>query len=58
LTAKTYNPGNTGFINQKDKVNEFKVDTNEVLPKDINFFATKQEFKGVHYLDFEDKEEE
>ena len=58
LTAKTYDPGDAGFMNREDEVDEFEVDTDEVLPKDIGFFATEQEFEGVHYLDFEDEEEE
>ncbi|CZR67102.1 uncharacterized protein PAC_17001 [Phialocephala subalpina] len=58
LTAKTYDPGDAGFMNREDEVDEFEVDTDEVLPKDIGFFAMEQEFEGVHYLDFEDEEEE
>jgi hypothetical protein len=57
LTAKTYNPGDAGFMNREDEVDEFEVDADEVLPKDIGFFATEQEFEAVHYLDFEDEEE-
>jgi hypothetical protein len=34
------------------------VNTDEMLPKNIDFFATKQEFEGVHYLDFKDEKEE
>ena len=58
LTAKTYDPSDAGFMNRKDEVDEFEVDIDEVLPNDIGFFATEQEFEGVHYLDFEDEEEE
>jgi len=58
-SAKTYDPGdNAGFMNREEEVDEFEVDTNDVLPKDVGFFAAEQEFKGVHYLDFEDEDEE
>ncbi|KAF7503133.1 hypothetical protein GJ744_004275 [Endocarpon pusillum] len=45
-------------MNRKDEVNEFEVDIGKVSPKDVDFFAAEQEFKGVHYLDLEDEEEE
>ncbi len=58
MIAKTYDPGNAGFMNRDDEADEFEVDTTEVSEKDIGFFATEKEFEGVQYQDFEDEEEE
>lgn len=56
--AKTYDPGIAGFMNREDEMDRFEVNTNEVLPKDVGFFAVEQEYEEVHYLDLEDEEEE
>jgi len=45
-------------MNKNEEVDEFKVDTEEVLAKDIGFFAKEQEYEEVQYLDFKDEEEE
>ena len=45
-------------MNKNEEAEEFKVDTEEVLAKDIGFFAKEQEYEGVQYLDFEDEEED
>jgi len=58
LTAKSFDPGNAGFMNKEDEVDDFEVDTDEVLEKDIGFFATEQEYEGVQYIEFEDDEED
>jgi len=58
LSAKTHDPKDRGFMNKNEEAEEFKVDTEEVLAKDIGFFAKEQEYEGVQYLDFEDEEED
>lgn len=58
LNAKSYQPGDAGFMNQKDEVDDFKVATEELQPKDVAFFAKEQEFSGLKYVDFADEEEE
>ena len=45
-------------MNKEDEVDDFEVDTDEVLEKDIGFFATEQEYEGVQYIEFEDDEED
>lgn len=34
------------LMSRKDEADEFEVDIDEMLQKDVDFFATEQEFEG------------
>ena len=57
LTAKTNDPGDAGFMNLDDEVDNFEVETEELLPKDVGFFATENGYEKLNHLDLEDEEE-
>jgi hypothetical protein len=57
LTAKSFNPGDAGFMNVEEEMDEFEGEIGAVLQDDIDSFADEQLFQP-DYLDVEDDEEE
>jgi hypothetical protein len=57
LTAKSFNPGDAGFMNVEEEMDDFEGAIGAVLRDDIDRFADEQYFQP-DYLGVEDDEEE